>query len=115
MEVALATGSTTMRQLPCTRTLLTREVIQPIVPLGLLAELGCQVTPGGTKFELRDREGQELTVVLEASCPMVDEQFGLELIKQVESFLVRRRALLAVLSFRLSLWLSIYLSISLSS
>ena len=76
VEVTLAAGSTTLRQLPASKTLLTREPVQPIVPLGILIEIGFTVTWEGRTFRIRDRSGNPLDARLEAGCPTVDEKTG---------------------------------------
>ena len=86
-----------MRQLPASKTLLTREPVQPIVPLGILIEIGFTVTWEGRTFRIRDRSGNPLDARLEAGCPTVDEKTGLELIKIVEQQIAEQRTRLAVL------------------
>ena len=81
VQVELAQGTITLRQLPWSRTLLSETPVQTIVPLGILAEIGYCVHWEGTKFELLDPHGCVLDTQLESGCPTVDESLGLELIK----------------------------------
>eukprot|EP00435_Cladocopium_sp_Y103_P038238 s480_g10.t1 len=97
VQVELAQGSVTLRQLPWSKTLLSATKVQSIVPLGVLAEIGYCVHWEGTKFELTDPNGCVLDTMLESGCPTVDEDLGLELIKEVERYFIQRRARLAVL------------------
>eukprot|EP00435_Cladocopium_sp_Y103_P065207 s1247_g27.t1 len=97
VQVELAQGSVTLRQLPWSKTLLSATKVQSIVPLGVLAEIGYCVHWEGTKFELTDPNGCVLDTLLESGCPTVDEDLGLELIKEVERHFIQRRARLAVL------------------
>ena len=46
-----------LRQLPWSKTLLTKDDIQPIVPLGVLMELGYTVIWNQQSFELTDPNG----------------------------------------------------------
>ena len=94
----LARGSVWLRQVAWTRTLLAEEEVQPIVPLGLLIQLGYNVRWEGTTFVLTDREGRVLDTMLEAGCPTVDEELGLELIKELEEEAIKQRMRLMVLN-----------------
>ena len=97
VEVELAQGKVTLRQMPWSRTLLSATKVQSIVPLGVLAEIGYCVHWEGTKFELTDPSGCILDTQLENGCPTVSEELGLELIKEVERHFIQCRARLAVL------------------
>eukprot|EP00435_Cladocopium_sp_Y103_P054363 s510_g17.t1 len=97
VQVELAQGSITLRQLPWSRTLLSDTPVQSIVPLGVLAEIGYSIHWEGVKFELVDPHGCVLDTQLDSGCTTVDETLGLELIKEVERHFIQRRARLAVL------------------
>jgi len=85
VEVALASGTAMLRQIPWTKTLVTQQPVQPIVPLGVLAELGYAIKWESRSFELQDSKGRILDTDLENSCPTVSENLGLQLIKEIEA------------------------------
>eukprot|EP00435_Cladocopium_sp_Y103_P040850 s2478_g11.t1 len=98
VEVHLAEGSTILRQKPWSRTLLTQGDVQPIVPLGVLVELcGYAVRWEGSNFELTDQSGRILDTTLEGNCPTVDEELGLELIKEIEAEIIKQKVRLNAL------------------
>eukprot|EP00435_Cladocopium_sp_Y103_P069412 s890_g33.t1 len=98
VTVQLAQGSTVLRQKSWSRTLLTQDAVQPIVPLGVLVELcGYAVRWEGSSFELTDQSGRILDTTLEGGCPTVEEELGLELIKEIETAMIRQKARLNVL------------------
>ena len=55
-----------------------------IVPLGGIAELGYKFDWKGSQCSLRDNKGQQLEVVIQHGCPMVDRKSGQEMIDQLE-------------------------------
>ena len=97
VEVELAQGTTRLRQVPMTRTLVTEQSIQPLVPLGLLAEIGYAVRWEGSTFEMKDPSGRLVPVQLIAGCPTVDEQAGLNLIREIELAILMEKTRIAVL------------------
>ena len=97
VRVELAEGSVMLRQIPWTKTLLTQNEVQTIVPLGVLISLGYEAYWEKDRFTLTDPSGALLGVMVEGMCPTVDEGLGRELIKEIERSLVRERARLAVL------------------
>ena len=97
VEVELAQGTVRLRQLPGTRTLVTEEGVQPLVPLGLLAEMGYAVHWEGSEFSLQDPSGRSLAVELVSGCPTVSEEAGLRLIREVEGYVPVQKTRLAVL------------------
>ena len=97
VRVDLAQGSVMLKQLPWGKTLLSRDPVQPIVPLGVLIEIGYVVHWSNQVFELQDPTGCIVDTELENGCPTVSMELGLELIKEVERHFVERRARLAVL------------------
>ena len=97
VRVDLAQGWVTLRQLPWSKTLLSKEPVQPIVPLGILVEIGYVVHWTSQSFELQDPTGCIVVTDLENGCPMVSTALGLELIKEVERHFIEKRARLAVL------------------
>ena len=98
VQVALASGSVTLRQVPWTKTLISRNEVQPIVPLGVLAEIGYSIRWEGKEFEVIDTQGKILDSELENSCPTVSEQMGLQLIREIEKQVMMQKARLAVLN-----------------
>ena len=98
VTVQLAQGSTVLRQKSWSRTLLTQDTVQPIVPLGVLVEhCGYAVRWEGTSFELTDPGGRVLDTRLEGGCPTVEEELGLELIQEIEKEMIRQKARLNIL------------------
>ena len=97
VRVELAEGSVVLRQIPWTKTLLTQNKVQTIVPLGVLISLGYEAYWEKDRFTLTDPSGALLDVMVEGMCPTVDEGLGRELIKEIERSMVRERARLAVL------------------
>ena len=98
VNVELAAGSAVLRLLPWTRTLLAKEDVQVIVPLGVLISLGYEAVWEKTRFELTDPTGLVLDTKVENSCPTIDEALAHELIQEIERSMVGERARLALLA-----------------
>ena len=98
VRVELAEGSVLLRQIPWTKTLLTQNEVQTIVPLGVLISLGYEAYWERDRFTLTDPSGALLDVTVEGMCPTVTEGLGRELIAEIERSMVRERARLAVLN-----------------
>ena len=98
VRVELAEGSVMLRQIPWTKTLLTQNEVQTIVPLGVLISLGYEAYWERDRFTLTDPSGALLHVMVEGMCPTVTEGLGRELIVEIERSMVRERAGLAVLN-----------------
>ena len=98
MRVELAEGSVTLRQFCWTRTLLTLNETQTIVPLGVLISLGYEASWEQDRFTLTDPSGALLDVMVEGMCPTVTEELGRELIMEIERSMVKERARLALLT-----------------
>ncbi|CAK9080208.1 unnamed protein product, partial [Durusdinium trenchii] len=98
VRVELAEGSVVLRQLPWTKTLLTQNDVQTIVPLGVLISLGYEAYWEKERFTLTDPSGALVDVAIEGMCPTVEEGLGRELIAEIERSMVRERARLAVLN-----------------
>lgn len=85
-----------MRQVPWTGTLLSESPVQSICAIGrpggdgLCSEMG--------RAKLRADGSSWVHAKLEGSCPTVDEELGLELIKEIETYHLEKRARLAVLT-----------------
>ena len=98
VNVELAAGTAVLRMLPWTKTLLTKEEVQVIVPLGVLISLGYEVVWEKTRFELTDPAGITLDTKIENSCPTISEDLAMELIQEIERSMVKERARLAFLA-----------------
>ena len=98
VNVELAAGTAVLRLLPWTKTLLTKDEVQVIVPLGVLISLGYEAVWEKTRFELTDPAGITLDTRVENSCPTISEDLAMELIQEIERSMVRERARLAFLS-----------------
>ena len=96
MRVELAEGSVTLRQFCWTRTLLTLNETQTIVPLGVLISLGYEASWEQDRFTLTDPSGALLDVMVEGMCPTVTEELGRELRMEIERSMVKERARLAL-------------------
>ena len=57
VRVELAEGSVVLRQIPWTKTLLTQNDVQTIVPLGVLISLGYEAYWEKERFTLTDPSG----------------------------------------------------------
>ena len=110
IQVELAAGVATLRQVRTTGTLVTDFDTQLIVPLGKVVRLGYKVSWEGEVFEMVDPSGAKIEVVLEAGCPTVDLAVAHRLIQELEEqeLEVDRRvaALKADLSPNIWRWLS---------
>ena len=84
IQVELAAGVATLRQIQTTGTLVTDFDTQLIIPLGKVVKLGYKVTWEGEEFEMLDPRGAKIEVLLEAGCPTVDLQVARRLIKELE-------------------------------
>ena len=76
VRVELAEGSVVLRQLPWTKTLLTQNDVQTIVPLGVLISLGYEAYWEKERFTLTDPSGALLDVTIEGMCPTVGRGLG---------------------------------------
>ena len=97
IKVTLADGETVLRQLP-NGTLITRQRVQSIVPVSLVASLGYNVTWNKKGCEMTHPKLGALPVTLSQGCPVVPEEVGMELMKKVEKLqheTCRIRAILA--------------------
>ena len=86
IKVELAAGVTTLRQVETTGTLITDFDTQTIVPLGKVVRLGYKVKWEGDSFELWDKLGEKIEVVLESGCPTIDLPTAHRLIEELEKF-----------------------------
>ena len=84
VSVALAQGDVVMRQHRETGTLLTKELVQPIVPLSQVAALGYRVDWTSQKCSILHPSKGSLEVTMEQGCPTVPVKVGMELMEQVE-------------------------------
>ena len=98
VNVELAAGTAVLRLLPWTRTLLTQEDAQVIVPLGALISLGYEAVWEKSRFELTDPAGIVLDTKVENSCPTISETLAMELIQEIERSMVRETGRLAYLA-----------------
>ena len=84
INVELAAGVATLRQVQSTGTLVTDFDTQLIVPLGKVVKLGYKVMWEGECFEMVDPQGAKVEVLLEAGCPTVDLKVAQRLIEELE-------------------------------
>ena len=90
-RVLLAEGEATFYQLPG-GTLLTERRTSPIVAMSDLMEIGCRVAwSSGEGCQITHPTKGDLQTQIVNGCPEVNEQLGLELIKEAEAVKLRRR------------------------
>ena len=98
IEVALAEGSRMMKQCSSTKTLLTQEQVQPIIPVSLITSLGYQVQWNENGCRISHPGRQDLPVEMIQGCPTVRFDVGMKLFEEIEGQqkeLCRVRAVLA--------------------
>ncbi len=84
--VFLASGTVTLRQVPGSETLVTRDKdTQRIVPLSAL-QLGIQINWDENGCEMRRGDGSKLPIFLDGGCPVMERVQGMELMAEVEHF-----------------------------
>ena len=86
IKVSLAEGETTMKQLPDARTLITKERVQPIVPVSMVAVLGYKITWNSDGCTIQHPERGTLPVTLVQGCPTVPSKVGRMLMREVEEW-----------------------------
>jgi len=98
IRVALAEGETVMKQVEKTKTLVTQERVQPIVPMCLVTALGYKVewTAGDCKIH-HPTQGQ-LPVTLCQGCPTLPLADGLALMEKVEKLQSERAVVRSMLA-----------------
>ena len=79
-------------------TVSTDTSVEPIVPLGWLDRIGCEISWKNGAMRVRHPERGLLPVEVVAGCPQVPKDLGLELIQELEGSEIRLRALHEVLS-----------------
>ena len=84
IEVSLAEGSKVMKQCPITKTLLTRERVQPIIPVSMVTSLGYQLTWHENSCRIAHPSRADLPVQLVQGCPTVEYSVGMKLFREVE-------------------------------
>ena len=73
-----------MRQHPTSGTLLSKEPVQPIVPLSQVAALGYRVNWTSEQCSIHHPSKGPLQVTMEQGCPTVSISDGMDLMRQVE-------------------------------
>ena len=84
IEVSLAEGSKVMKQCPLTRTLLTRERVQPIIPVSMVTSLGYQLHWEENSCQISHPSRPDLPVQLTQGCPTLEFDQGMRLFREVE-------------------------------
>lgn len=85
--VFLASGTVTLRQVPGSEILVTRDRnTQPIVPLAALTQMGIQITWDEKGCEMKRGNATKLPVFLDSGCPVMERVRGMELMAEVEHF-----------------------------
>ena len=84
-EVQTATGKTQMRMSKTSRSLLTKDDLQPIVPLGMLTQHGCKMRWHRDGCALTHAKLGEVKVTVRDNCPYVTNDVGMKLIRELET------------------------------
>ena len=99
--VFLASGTVTLRQVPGSETLITRDKgTQPIVPLAALVKLGIQVRWDEQGCEMKRPDGSKLPIYLDGGCPVMERWQGMELMAEVECFNSQKSGIRDVIATR---------------
>ena len=85
--VHLATGSVKLRQHPTTKTILTKDSCQPIVPVSLLVQSGAHVAWDRDGCEIQHPAHGKLDVVMDQGCPTLDYEVGLKIMTEIEQMM----------------------------
>ena len=88
VRVELAAGEVVLRQLPGSGVLLSETPTQTIVPLGKVMLLGYSASWDSQGFMLKSPTGEVIETHLEGDCPTVDEAVALELISELEEYMI---------------------------
>ena len=86
IKVTLAEGETLMKQLPDARTLLTKERVQPIVPVSMVATLGYKISWTSDGCRIHHPERGNLPITMVQGCPTVPSRIGRSLMKEIEEW-----------------------------
>ena len=84
-EVQTATGKTQLRMSKMSRSLLTKDDLQPIVPLGMLTQHGCKMRWHRDGCALTHGKLGEVKVTVRDNCPYVTNDVGMKLIRELET------------------------------
>ena len=84
-EVQTATGKTQLRMSKTSRSLLTKDDLQPIVPLGMLTQHECKMRWHRDGCALTHAKLGEVKVTVRDNCPYVTNDVGMKLIRELET------------------------------
>ena len=98
IRVALAEGDTMMKQVERTKTLITQERVQPIVPMCLVTALGYKVEWTAGECRIHHGTRGQLPVKLCQGCPTLPLEEGMRLMEEVEQLQSGRAAIRAMLT-----------------
>eukprot|EP00435_Cladocopium_sp_Y103_P018963 s2557_g4.t1 len=93
VQVALASGTTDLKQDAVTGSLLTLHDVQMIIPMAALTQLGYEVKWTGAGCSISAPDGAQLPVQLDQGCPTLPRQDGLRILQQVEALKTREAQL----------------------
>ena len=97
IKVTLADGETVLRQLP-NGTWITKQQVQSIVPVSLVAALGYNVVWNKSGCEMVHPKLGALPITLSQGCPVVPEEVGRELMRKVEKLQHESCQIMAILA-----------------
>ena len=98
IKVSLAEGETIMRQLPSSKTLITREKVQSIVPLCWITALGYRVLWSQDGCKITHSNRPQLPVKMIQGCPSVPKEVGMKLLTEVEQLNIERGSVKAAMN-----------------
>ena len=92
VTVELATGKATLFQDPITGTLLTKDDVEPIVPLRGVVELGYKIQWDASGCTIHHPTQGKLACWLRNGCPVVRETHAMKLIWEIENHETAKRS-----------------------
>ena len=98
IKVSLAEGETLMRQVTNSKTLITREKVQSIVPLCWITALGYRVMWSQDGCKINHPNRPQLPVKMVQGCPTVPKDVGMKLLAEVEQLNIERGSVKAALN-----------------
>ena len=98
IKVSLAEGETLMRQVTDSKTLITREKVQSIVPLCWITALGYRVMWSQDGCKINHPNRPQLPVKMVQGCPTVPKDVGMKLLAEVEQLNIERGSVKAALN-----------------
>ena len=96
--VQLAAGSVTMRMHPEVGTLLSQEMVQPIIPVSKMTEVGYKVVWTQDQCCFEHPKNGTLPTALQQGCPVVSMKIGMNIMREVEEAQRRKAKIRSILA-----------------